>query len=109
MCNGGIQPPLRITLPDDEGRQCFRVLLVSRAMGAFCLIAASVNLGRPAVICMDYPELDPYDIVTPVELLLWYEVSLWHQVVDMSVAVAKKAGGGTRASGEYSLLTIQLL
>lgn len=81
MCNGGIQP---------------RYELLYQMMGAFCLIAASVNLGRPAVICMDYPELDPY--VTPVEPLLWYEVSLWHQVVDMSVAVAKEAGGGTRAS-----------
>ena len=44
----------------------------------------------------DCPELAPY--VTPVEPLLWYNVSLWHQVVDMSVAVAKEAGGGTRAS-----------
>ena len=44
----------------------------------------------------DCPELAPY--VTLVEPLLWYNVSLWHQVVDMSVAVAKEAGGGTRAS-----------
>ena len=66
------------------------MLAVSRAKEAFCFIDGLVNLGGPAVIFRDCPELAPY--VTSVEQLPLYNVSLWHQVVDMSVTTQWKKG-----------------
>ena len=62
--------------------------MVSRATEAFCRIDGPVILGSPAVVFRDCPEFLPY--VTQVVPVPELNVSMWHQIVDMSVTTQWK-------------------